>query len=87
MEEMRKKLCFDNYFTVDPMGRTGGITLILKFKVNLEINNSLQHISGWITDLNKLTMWLLMSFYGHPEAYKRKESWALLDRLNPNNST
>lgn len=29
--------------------------------------------------------WLLTGFYGNPNTSKRKESWALLNRLNPHN--
>lgn len=47
LEVVQRKLGFENYFCVDPVGRSGGMTLLWKSEINLEIKNySFWHISS-----------------------------------------
>lgn len=50
MEVVRRHLGFDECFTVDPLGRSGGLALMWKYDINLNIHNYyLRHIGGCIT--------------------------------------
>lgn len=50
METVRRHLGFDGSFTIDLVGRSGGMALLWKYDIDLVIYNySLRHISGWIT--------------------------------------
>lgn len=69
------------------MGRSGGLALLWKEEVEVIIHNySLNHISGWVSDLEKGMRVLFIGFYGALVVSKRVYSWDLLSRINPGNS-
>jgi exonuclease III len=81
VEMVRIKLGFTGAFTVDPVGRSGGLTLLWKEEKEVEIQNfSRRHINAIITE-EGVQSWKLTGFYGHPEWAKRHEAWDLLFHL------
>ncbi|XP_042964510.1 uncharacterized protein LOC122298707 [Carya illinoinensis] len=81
---VKRRLKFDGCFTVEPVGRKGGLALMWDCDTYVEVlNYSLRHISAWITVEEGRRKWLLTGFYGEPEVNKREEAWRLLTSLKP----
>ena len=82
MEGVRLKLGFQNAFVVPSIGRSGGLALLWKGEVSLEVKNfTTHHIDSHILHGND-SGWRLTGFYGRPEEQRKWESWALLEQLN-----
>jgi len=82
MDNIRKRLGFDNFFAVDPVGRSGGLALLWNSVTNLEVYNySRRHINVVVKDGDNNPLWKLTGFYGHPDCGRRAESWELLKFL------
>ena len=82
LEGIRVKTGFQNAFTVSCHGRNGGLALLWREGVHLEINFfSRHHIDSHIC-MEDGIVWRLMGFYGRPEEDRKWQSWALLDHLN-----
>jgi hypothetical protein len=83
---LKAKLGFDQIFVVDCKGRSGGLILLWRSTLQVEIQNySRRHVNAVITPSTG-SAWKLTRFYGHPEAAKRAEAWSLLrylSKLNP----
>jgi exonuclease III len=79
---IRIKLKFDHMFMVDSVGKSGGLMLLWNDTIEVAIQNySRRHINAQIKVGKNKGEWKFSGFYGHPEAAKRKESWALLRHL------
>ena len=82
LEWIRVKTSFQNAFTVSCHGRNGGLALLWREGVHLEIIFfSRHHIDSHIC-MEDGIVWRLMGFYGRPEEDRKWQSWALLDHLN-----
>ena len=82
MELVRITLRFQHCFTVPSLGRCGGLALLWNDEVGLTIQNySINHIDAHVRSQGEL-QWRFTGFYGHPVAHRRRESWALLDKLH-----
>jgi hypothetical protein len=82
MERIRIILGFSCAFTVPSRGSRGGLAMLWKAGIQLEIQNySYHHIDSCIFG-TKNKVWRLTGFYGWPEDQRRWESWALLDHLH-----
>ncbi|XP_059454900.1 uncharacterized protein LOC132185097 [Corylus avellana] len=82
LEFLRVKLGYTGLFVVDPVGCSGGLALLWRTDVHLEIQNfSIRHINSIVKQEGSNNSWKLTSFYGHPDWTKRHESWALLRHL------
>jgi exonuclease III len=67
------KLGFTGAFTIDPIGRSGGLGLLWKEDREVEIQNfSRRHINAVVTK-EEAQPWKLTSFYGHSKWAKRHE--------------
>lgn len=87
MEIIRTKVGFDNMFTVDCSGRSGGLALLWKKELNLTIvNHSRNFIDATINSVSSSSLWRYTGFYGCPERHRHVESWDLLKQLSLNNS-
>jgi len=83
MDYIRRKLGFDRCFAVDCKGSSGGLLLLWKFEIRLEIQNySRRHINAVIHKGANELVWKVTCFYGHPEPAKREEAWNLLRFLS-----
>ncbi|XP_042982759.1 uncharacterized protein LOC122311987 [Carya illinoinensis] len=84
LDGVRRRLGFEGCFVVEAVGRKGGLALLWREEVGVEVYNFSQwHISVWMGKGGESARWLLFGFYGQPETAKRKESWNLLARLCP----
>jgi hypothetical protein len=82
MEVLRAKLGFVGLFTVDPVGRSGGLALLWNNENELQIQNfTRRHINAEVRIADSDLWWHLTCFYGHPVSAKHHESWALLWHL------
>ncbi|KAF5480159.1 hypothetical protein F2P56_000925 [Juglans regia] len=80
MELCRVKLKFANCLTVDASGHSGGLALLWKKDVKLEvISYSSSHIDAWVEEDSK--QWFLTRIYGQPKASRRIETWNLIRGL------
>jgi exonuclease III len=76
------KIGFSGVFTVNPIGRSGGLALLWRDDKEVEIQNySARHINAIISMDGGAVHWKFTGFYGHPEKEKRHESFALLKHL------
>lgn len=81
VEELRVKLGFDHCFSVDRIGRSGGLAIFWKNNFSREIlSYSRNHIDVAVM-VNNIQDWRLTCFYGYPERDRRAESWQLIRRL------
>ena len=82
MEFIRVKLRFKYCFTVPSLCRSGGLALLWNDDVQLTIQNfSINHIDAQVC-LHGALFRRFTDFYGNPIAHRRRESWALLDKLD-----
>ena len=82
MEKIRCSLGFHNLFVVDSIGKSGGLALLWKEEVGLEIQNyRRRHIQAIVKNPVGDRLWKFTGFYGHPDASKRGEAWNLLKHL------
>lgn len=73
---------FAGLFVVNPVGRIGGLALLWKEDIALEIYNySCRHINDIIKYGVGNFIWKFTGFYRYPESAKREESWILLKHL------
>lgn len=79
MESVRIKTGFSNLFVVESVGRSGGLALFWDDDAGVTIQNFRRHhINAVISPKGGEPHWKFTSFYGHPEASKRHETWSLL---------
>jgi hypothetical protein len=75
---IKQKMGFQNMLVVDCVGKSGGLALMWKEELEVEIQNySQRYINAVVKPVNKMP-WTFTGFYGHPVPHKRKEAWGLL---------
>lgn len=83
METIRHQIGFTFYFTVNSIGKSGGLALLWNEEVPIEIVKfSNYYIHSKIIEKATGVEWCLTRFYGIPKTSKRSDYWALLDRIN-----
>ncbi|XP_074327496.1 uncharacterized protein LOC141665410 [Apium graveolens] len=86
IEELRIKMGYDSCFSVDKVGRSGGLAVFWRNSARCNITGySRSHIDLVFLE-NNVEVWHLSCFYGFPDRARRKESWNLiraLSRLSP----
>ncbi|XP_058763739.1 uncharacterized protein LOC131637168 [Vicia villosa] len=81
VEDLRYALSFDSCFTVNRIGRSGGIVVFWRESKKCTIQNySNNHIDMLVEDSINGS-WRLTCFYGLPERTRRRESWNLIRNL------
>lgn len=72
---------------VPSKGRSGGLALLWKREIRVEIQTYSEHyIDAIIVPEGDSPRWRLTGFYGNPKTNKREESWSLLTRLARGNT-
>lgn len=72
-----------NYLFVLSNGQSGGLAMIWKKDVNLDIvTYGPHHIDAIVTETDSGFRWRITGFYGHPDTHKRNDSWKLLSSLH-----
>jgi len=87
LQVLRSKMGFEGLFTVEPVGRRGGLALLWRdsMRDSMEVdimNYSLRHINAGIILAGSKFTWKLTCFYRHPDCAYRTESWNLLSHLS-----
>lgn len=74
-EFIKRRIGFKGYFTVDSIGKSGGLVMLWNSELKVEVHNySRRHINVWINEKSSNHKWLLTGFYGQPDSSKRQES-------------
>ena len=83
MEKVREKTGLLNGLIVPSFGRSGGLALLWRRDVKVEIQGYLgSYIDAIVTNLESEFKWRITGFYGHPETHRRRESWDIMRSLN-----
>ena len=83
MEKIMEKINFVNGLIVPRKGRGGGLALLWKREVDLEIMGySRNHIDAIVSEQVSGFRWRITGFYGNPETHRRQDSWDELVALN-----
>lgn len=78
------QLGFNNVFTVDKIGRSGGMAVLWNRKVECQVIDSTRnHIDLHVME-NSVAVWRLTCYYGYPERSRRREAWDMLRKLSEN---
>lgn len=71
IEFVSKKLGFSSFFCVNLVGKNGGLALLWKDDLKVEIINYSQwHISAWVELEGLPFKWVFMGFYREPKTSK-----------------
>ncbi|KAH9742572.1 pentatricopeptide repeat-containing protein [Citrus sinensis] len=81
MQDKGKKLNFDNCFAVSSRCRSGGLTLLWKSEVVVDIKSFSQHHIDAVVHSENGSLWRCTGIYGHPETDQKRHTWTLLQRL------
>ena len=83
MDKEKEKASFNNGLVIPSSGRSGGLALLWKKDILVEVQGySDNYIDAIVTNPTIGFKWQITGFYGHPETHHRKESWNLLRDLN-----
>ncbi|KAL8125618.1 hypothetical protein AgCh_013045 [Apium graveolens] len=80
IEGIAEKFGYASSFTVDKVGRSGGLAILWKRSVSCNaVDSSLNHIDGHVMESSGPS-WRLTCYYGYLEAARRREAWDMLRR-------
>lgn len=83
IQSIKHKLGFPGCFTINCLGRSGGLALLWKERIEIAISGySKNHIDTIITLEEGALSWRFTDFYGHPKRNRRRDSWHLLRQLS-----
>lgn len=80
MEEIHILLSFDYCFSVDRLGRSGGLSILWMCNVKLSISGYSQNFID-IVIKDQTNKWRFTGYYGLPERHRRRAAWNLLRAL------
>ena len=87
MVMVKDKCNFKHGLYVDSIGSKGGLAMLWKEEVKLDIQTfSQSHIDCLVDGGAEYGWWHLTGFYGNPETSKRKESWDTMKHLGTTSS-
>ena len=78
---LKRKLGFQLGFEVPRVGLGGGLALLWRDNVDIDVQTSSPHHIDALINQNGV-VWRFTGFYGHPETSRRGESWELMRRLH-----
>jgi exonuclease III len=82
IEELRYVLGFNFSFSVDRIGRSGGLAMFWRSSLNCQLlDYSQNHISVEVIDTDRGN-WRLTGYYGYPNGGRRRASWDFLRTLS-----
>jgi len=73
---------FDNHFSVDRIGRSGGLAILWRNSVDCSLINFSQNFINLLIKDPVIGSWRLTKFYGYSDSGRRRESWDLLCHLS-----
>lgn len=81
IEELRVKFGFFQCFSINRVGRSGGLAIFWKHNVSCEVSGYSQNHIDVVFNENNAASWRLSCFYGYPERSRRKNSWDFIRLL------
>ncbi|MCH87620.1 endonuclease/exonuclease/phosphatase family protein, partial [Trifolium medium] len=81
IEDVRRKLGFDNCFAADREGRGGGLAFLWNNTFNCEIQSYSPNFINILVNDSEAGRWRLTGFYGLPHISDRRKSWDMLRSL------
>lgn len=82
MENIRVRLGFTSCFTVDALGRSGGLSLLWHDRFDLDIKSySRYHIDVVLNQPYHCGVWRLTWVYGEPQVHLRPRFWNFMKSL------
>ena len=87
MVMVKDKCNFKHGLYVDNIGSKGGLAMLWREEVKLEVQTfSQSHIDALVDGGAEYGWWHLTGFYGNPETSKRHEPWATMKHLGTTSS-
>lgn len=81
IEKFRVKFKYDYCFSVDRVGRSGGLAVFWRNYSEVSVDNYSQNHIDLVFTENGATSWRLTLYYGFPERTRRKDAWEMICRL------
>lgn len=81
IEDLRVRFGFEHCFSVDKVGRGGGLAVLWKGPLQCQISSYSHHHIDVVFIEGNVESWRLSCFYGYPERTRRRDSWALIRKL------
>lgn len=78
---VRFSIRYSNGFSIDYVGRSGGLLLVGKEDLDVKIRSYLRGLIDALVVSHRGIRWRFTGFYGNPHASNRRFSWDLLRRL------
>lgn len=72
IEELRVRFSYEQCFSVDRMGRSGGLVVMFKSRVNCQIASYSQNHIDVVFLENNIEFWRLSCLYGYPKRGRRR---------------
>ncbi|XP_015384889.1 uncharacterized protein LOC107176616 [Citrus sinensis] len=82
LESLKLNLGYVNLFTVNKVGRSGGLALNLKLAYKVQLLNFGRTFIDVQVENAEVGKWRYTGFYGFPEMSRRRDSWELLRSLS-----
>lgn len=86
MKKLSMKFSFDIYWSVDCVGRGGGLALLWDHNVQCSVIEAGRNFIDVHILNNNVHLWRLTGFYGFPDKVRRRESWKLIKTLSNKSS-
>ena len=74
MEEVKNSIGFFGKLVVDAKGKVGGLRLMWKWEVNVEVEEFNKNLLA-VKIKEALCEWLLVGFHGPPYPAKKRKAW------------
>ncbi|XP_042504810.1 uncharacterized protein LOC122081684 [Macadamia integrifolia] len=81
VEQLKRRLCMDDSFSIDSHRASGGLALFWKQHIDLEILSSNRHFIDSMVKLDNGIAFFLTSVYGDPVRENRQQVWDQLMQL------
>lgn len=78
IEKLRIKFGYGQCFSIDKVGRNGGLAVFWKSTVDCSITGYSQNHIDVVFNNNNVADWRLTCYYGFPERSRRKEAWDMI---------
>lgn len=82
LKDIKRKLEFDNLFVIPQINRGGGLALLWRNSIDVNVETFSKYHIDSIINKGKEDAWRFTSFYGEPATHLRHKSWTKLRQLN-----
>ena len=82
IEKVHRKIQFAHKFVVARPNQGGGLALLWKEEIKMDVQTSSDNHIDAVVDLGMDDAWQIMGFYGNPDFANQEDSWSLLRDLS-----